>query len=41
MAAKKKHNPERRTWRGKSYKAAGRRVRALRDAVKKKDKGAA
>jgi hypothetical protein len=31
MAKKKRHNPEKRTWRGRSYKAGGRRVRDLRD----------
>lgn len=27
------YNPERRTWKGKSYRKGGRRVRDLRDAV--------
>lgn len=27
----KKYNPEKRTWRGRSYKAGGRRVRELRE----------
>lgn len=27
------YNPERRAWRGRSYKKGGRRVRALRDAL--------
>jgi hypothetical protein len=31
MARKKSHNPERRAWKGRSYKAAGRRVNLLRD----------
>lgn len=31
-----KHNPERRAWRGRSYKAAGRPVRQLKDEAKAK-----
>lgn len=27
------YNPERKTWRGRSYKKGGQRVRALRDAA--------
>lgn len=30
----KRFNPELRTWRGRSHKKHGCRVRALRDAVK-------
>lgn len=29
---RKRHNPERRAWRGRSYKKGGRRVRELRYA---------
>jgi hypothetical protein len=38
--SKRKHNPERKSWKGFSYKVSGRvktRVRALRDKVKAKD----
>jgi hypothetical protein len=28
----RKHNPERRSWRGKSYRKGGKRVRYLREA---------
>jgi hypothetical protein len=31
---KKHYNPEKRVWRGKSYKKGGKRVRDLRNAVK-------
>ena len=31
MARRKKHNPERASWRGRSYKKGGKRVRALRE----------
>lgn len=27
------YNPEKRAWRGKSYRKGGRRVRALREAL--------
>ncbi len=30
MARRKHHNPERRSWRGRSYKQGGKRVRQLR-----------
>jgi hypothetical protein len=30
---RKKHNPERRAWRGRSHKKGGQRVSALRDAA--------
>jgi hypothetical protein len=30
MARRKRHNPEKRAWKGRSYKAAGRRVSDLR-----------
>lgn len=30
MARRKRHNPERRTWRGRSHKHGGKRVRQLR-----------
>ena len=28
---RKRHNPERRAWRGRSHKKGGRRVRELRE----------
>jgi len=31
---KKKYNPERRTWKGKSYKASGKLVRDMKDKAK-------
>lgn len=31
--ASRTHNPERRAWRGRSYKKGGTRVRTLRDAL--------
>ena len=31
MAKKKKYNPEKRAWRGRSYKKGGKRVRNLRE----------
>jgi len=34
MAKKTKYNPEKRAWRGRSYKNGGRRVKDLRDAGK-------
>lgn len=33
----KHHNPERRAWRGRSYKKGGRRVRDLRDRILRKE----
>jgi hypothetical protein len=39
MARKKKYNPERRAWRGRSYKAYGTCIRALREKLAKKDRG--
>jgi hypothetical protein len=32
MARKKKYNPEKRAWRGKSYKKGGTRVQELKTA---------
>lgn len=32
MARRKKHNPEKRAWKGRSHKAAERRVRDLRES---------
>lgn len=29
---RKRHNPERRSWRGRSYKKGGRRIREMRYA---------
>jgi len=29
----KKYNPEKRAWKGRSYKKGGKRVRALREKV--------
>lgn len=34
MAKRKSYNPEKRAWRGRSHKKGGKRVRALREAVK-------
>jgi hypothetical protein len=34
----KKHNPERRAWRGRSYKKGGERIRLLREHEKEKAK---
>lgn len=31
MARKKSYNPERRVWKGRSYKAKGKRVKLLQD----------
>lgn len=31
MARKTSYNPERRAWKGRSYKAAGKRVKLLQD----------
>jgi len=31
MAKRKKYNPERRTWRGRSGRCGGKRVRDLKD----------
>lgn len=36
MARKKPYNPEKRTWRGRSHKKGGERVRALADGESKK-----
>lgn len=33
MSRHKSYNPERRAWRGRSYKKGGKRVRELRDAI--------
>lgn len=33
MARRKRYNPEKRTWRGRSYKAAGRQVSDLRTSA--------
>lgn len=30
MARHKRHNPERRAWKGRSYKAAGKRIQDLK-----------
>ena len=30
---KTRHNPERRAWRGRSYKRGGKRIRALRNSI--------
>lgn len=38
--ASRTYNPEKRAWRGKSYKKGGKRVRALRDAEAKTDEKA-
>jgi len=34
MARRKSYNPERRTWRGKSYRKVGQRVKELRSEQK-------
>lgn len=31
MARRKKYNPEKRAWRGRSYKKGGRRVKELKE----------
>jgi hypothetical protein len=31
MAKRKKHNPERKAWRGRSHKKGGKRVKELRE----------
>jgi hypothetical protein len=31
MARRKKHNPERRAWKGKSYKKGGKSIRTLKE----------
>lgn len=36
MSRRKHHNPEKRSWRGRSHKKGGSRVRALRDAAKER-----
>jgi hypothetical protein len=33
LAKRTKYNPERRTWRGKSYKAGGKRVREMKERL--------
>lgn len=33
------HNPERRSWRGRSYRAAGRRIRDLRALLNLREEG--
>jgi len=33
MARRKKYNPERQAWKGKSYKRGGNRVRNLREKL--------
>lgn len=33
MARWKKHNPERRAWRGRSYRKGGIRIRVLREKI--------
>ena len=35
--ASRKHNPEGRAWKGRSYRKGGERVRDLRDRAKKED----
>lgn len=35
MARRKRYNPEKRAWKGRSYKAAPRRVSELREKPKK------
>jgi hypothetical protein len=35
MAKHKKYNPEKRTWKGKSYKKGGSRVSKLREKARK------
>lgn len=37
MARRKKYNPEKHTWKGKSYKKGGQRTRTLREKVAKKE----
>jgi hypothetical protein len=31
MARRKKYNPERRVWRGRSYKKGGKHIRTIRE----------
>lgn len=31
MAKRKKYNPEKRAWRGRSYRKGGKRIRHLKD----------
>lgn len=33
MARHKHHNPEKRSWRGRSYRQGGKRVRQLRESL--------
>lgn len=40
MARSKKYNPEKRAWRGVSYKKTGRRVRDLRERRPRAEKKA-
>jgi len=35
MAKRKKHNPERKLWKGRSYKKGGKRIRHLREKMLK------
>jgi hypothetical protein len=35
VSRRKKHNPEKRSWKGKSHKKGGQRVRILRDKGKR------
>ena len=34
MARRKKYNPERRAWKGRSYRKGGKRVRDCKDCAK-------
>lgn len=36
MATRKKYNPEKRAWKGKSYKKGGKRIRKLREEASSK-----
>lgn len=33
------YNPERRAWRGRSYRKGGQRIRELRDRIARKEHG--
>lgn len=33
MSKKTKHNPERKSWKGKSYKKGGKRIRDEREKI--------
>ncbi len=35
MAKRKRHNPEKRAWEGRSYKKGGKRVSSLRKDIEK------